>query len=242
MFGPLLLPSCLHIGAVIALIQIPFQGWKNAGGPPVVQTAWTLAFVTCLLVNNVFFDYKYQNRSLIGLTVIVIGLCVSIIGDFEADYLFMELVFAFIYGLCYGFLLPIIQQKIEKISPLDIVFALNFLAFIAISISIPLLSSPAELSAVVATPGFYWKLATLVPVESLYRLAVFYLICHSSVEDYLVTVTAAWIPRTILFAFLYQLDCMISTLKGMFVVLFGCIIYWTSWQSSSTKVKSPADF
>lgn len=86
----------------------------------------------------------------------------SIIGDFEADYLFMELVFAFIYGLCYGFLLPIIQQKIEKISPLDIVFALNFLAFIAISISIPLLSSPAELSAVVATPGFYWKLATLV--------------------------------------------------------------------------------
>ena len=115
MFKPLLLPSCLHIATVIALTHIPFQGWKNAAGPPIVQTAWILAFFVCLLVNTLFFNYKYQRLKLIGLAMIVIGHCVSIIGDFEADYLFVEIMFAFVYGLCYGILLPVLKQNMETV-------------------------------------------------------------------------------------------------------------------------------
>ncbi|XP_062522771.1 uncharacterized protein LOC134197456 [Corticium candelabrum] len=225
-FKSFLLPSCLHIIATIAITYIPFRGWKNAAEAPALQLSWIILFTTCLVINFLFYGRQYQRHKLVALMLMLAGYFVSVVSDYEAKFLFLEVVLAYVYGVSYGVMLPMIKQQMETTSLLDAVFLLNFFGFSVLSFAIPLLLSTASWEATSNHKAFsFWTFAILVPIESLYRVLVLYFISISSIEDFFVARTWGFFATTLLATFLYQLDYMISTLKGMVLILLACIIY-----------------
>lgn len=114
-FRSVLRPSCLHIIGLVAITYIPFRGWKNAADAPILQTAWIISFVTCIMINHFVYNHLCQPHKLIGLVVIVIGHCLGVVSDHEAEFFFLEIVLAFVYGLCHGIMLPMIKDRMDTV-------------------------------------------------------------------------------------------------------------------------------
>ena len=65
------------------------------------------------------------------------------------------------------------------------------------------------------------------------------LLFYGTPETYLVTAAFALIPSTVIAGFMFELDIMLASLKGAFLILFGEIVYvWVAQKKENPETET----